>query len=112
MFRKVSFEKKHYIIDADLKNYFGSIDHGILRECLDKRVKEGVIRRMIDKWLKAGIMETGNISYPEHGTKQGSVVSPVLSNVYLHYVLDEWLKVFGTNPATVKGAEFYSKVCR
>jgi group II intron reverse transcriptase/maturase len=90
MFRKVSFEKMHYIIDADLKNYFGSIDHGILREFLDKRVKDGVIRRMIDKWLKAGIMESGNISYPEHGTKQGSVVSPVLSNVYLHYVLDEW----------------------
>jgi hypothetical protein len=45
---------------------------------------------MIDKWLKAGIMESGNISYPEHGTKQGSVVSPVLSNVYLHYVLDVW----------------------
>jgi len=90
LFKEVSFGKKHYIIDADLKNYFGSIDHGILREFLDKRVKDGVIRRMIDKWLKAGIMETGNISYPEHGTKQGSVVSPVLSNVYLHYVLDEW----------------------
>jgi RNA-directed DNA polymerase len=90
MFHKVSFEKMHYIIDADLKNYFGSIDHGILREFLDQRVKDGVIRRMIDKWLKAGIMESGNISYPEHGTKQGSVVSPVLSNVYLHYVLDVW----------------------
>jgi group II intron reverse transcriptase/maturase len=90
MFHKVSFEKMHYIIDADLKNYFGSIDHGILREFLDKRVKDGVIRRMIDKWLKAGIMDSSNISYPEHGTKQGSVISPVLSNVYLHYVLDVW----------------------
>jgi RNA-directed DNA polymerase len=90
MFKKVSFEKMHYIIDADIKNYFGSINHGILREYLDKRVKDGVIRRMIDKWLKAGIMESGNISYPEHGTKQGSVISPILSNIYLHYVLDEW----------------------
>jgi len=62
MFRKVSFEKMHYIIDAGLKNYFGSIDHGILREFLDERVKDGVIRRMIDKWLKAGIMESGSIS--------------------------------------------------
>ena len=42
----------HYIIDADIKNYFGSINHGILREFLDKRVKDGVIRKMIDKWLK------------------------------------------------------------
>ncbi len=90
MFKKVSFEKMHYIIDADIKNYFGSINHGDLREFLDKRVKDGVVRRMIDKWLKAGIMEAGNISYPEHGTKQGSVISPLLSNVYLHYVLDKW----------------------
>ena len=90
MFKQVSFQKMHYIIDADLKNYFGSINHGILREFLDKRVKDGVIRRMIDKWLKAGVMESGNISYPDEGTHQGSIVSPVLSNIYLHYVLDEW----------------------
>jgi group II intron reverse transcriptase/maturase len=90
MFRKVSFEKMHYIIDADIKNCFGSIDHGILREFLDKRVKDGVIRRMIDKWLKAGVMERGNISYSESGSPQGSVISPLLSNIYLHYVLDVW----------------------
>ena len=90
MFKKVSFEKMHYIIDADIQNYFGSINHGNLRDFLDKRVKDGVIRRMIDKWLKAGIMKSGNIEYPEHGTQQGSVISLILSNIYLHYVLDEW----------------------
>ncbi len=90
MFKKVSFENMHYIIDADIKNYFGSIDHGILREFLDERVKDGVVRRTIDKWLKAGIMDEGNISYPEFGTKQGSVISPLLSNIYLHYALDVW----------------------
>ena len=90
MFKQVSFQGMHYIIDADLKNYFGSINHGFLREFLDKRVKDGVIRRMIDKWLKAGVMESGNISYPREGTQQGSIVSPILSNIYLHYVLDEW----------------------
>ena len=90
LFKEVSFGKKHYIIDADIKNYFGTINHGILREFLDKRIKDGVIRRMIDKWLKAGVMESGNISYPEFGTPQGSVISPILSNIYLHYVLDEW----------------------
>jgi group II intron reverse transcriptase/maturase len=90
LFREVSFGKMHYIIDADIKNYFGSIVHGILREFLDQRVKDGVIRRMIDKWLKAGVMERGNISYSESGSPQGSVISPLLSNVYLHYVLDEW----------------------
>lgn len=90
MFKQVSFNNMHYIIDADLKNYFGSINHGILREFLDKRVKDGIIRRMIDKWLKAGVLESGNISYPKEGTPQGGVISPILSNIYLHYVLDEW----------------------
>ena len=73
MFKQVSLHRMHYIIDADLKNYFGSINHGILRELLDKRLKDGVIRRMVDKWLKAGVMESGNISYPDQGTQQGSL---------------------------------------
>lgn len=87
---QVSFQGMHYIIDADIKDYFGSINHGILRELFDKRVKDGVIRKMIDKWLKAGVMEGGKISYPEEGTPQGGIISPILSNIYLHYVLDEW----------------------
>jgi group II intron reverse transcriptase/maturase len=90
MFRQVSFEGMHFILEADLKNCFGSIDHGVLRGFLDIRVKDGVIRRMIDKWLKAGVMESGNISFPEEGTPQGGIISPLLSNIYLHYVLDEW----------------------
>ena len=90
LFEEVSFGKMHYIIDADITNYFGSINHGILREFLDQRIKDGVIRKMIDKWLKAGIMESGNVSYPDEGTPQGSAISPLLSNIYLHYVLDEW----------------------
>lgn len=90
MFNKVSFEGMHYIIDADIKNYFGSINHGQLREFLDLRVKDGVVRKMIDKWLKAGILEEGQLSYPKEGTPQGGVISPLLSNIYLHYVLDAW----------------------
>lgn len=90
MFRKVSFEGLHHIIDADIKNYFGSIDHGILREFLDRRVKDGVIRRQLDKWLKAKIMEDEQLTSPRSGTPQGGLISPLLSNIYLHYVLDEW----------------------
>jgi len=76
MFKGVSFEGMHYIIDADIKNYFGTIDHGILRGFLDRRIKDGVIRKMIDKWLKAGVMESGNISYPDEGTPQGGIITP------------------------------------
>lgn len=90
MFKEVSFKGLHYIIDADIKSYFDSIDHGILREFLDRRVKDGVIRRMIDKWLKAGVLEGNELSYPTKGTPQGGIISPLLSNIYLHYVLDEW----------------------
>ncbi len=90
MFKEVSFKGIHHIIDADIKNYFGSINHGIMREFLDRRVKDGVIRKMIDKWLKAGILEGKQLIYPKEGTPQGGLISPLLSNIYLHYVLDEW----------------------
>lgn len=90
LFKEVSFGGKMYIIDADMKNYFGSINHQCLRSFLDLRIKDGVIRKMIDKWLKAGILEDGQVSYPEEGTPQGGSISPLLSNIYLHYVLDEW----------------------
>jgi RNA-directed DNA polymerase len=90
MFKEVMNKGIRYIIDADLKNYFGSISHGLLREFIACRVKDGVIRKMIDKWLKAGILENGQIIYPKEGTPQGGIVSPLLSNIYLHYVLDEW----------------------
>jgi RNA-directed DNA polymerase len=90
LFSEVSFKNKRYIIDADMQNYFGSINHQYLREFLDRRIKDGVIRKMIDKWLKAGVLENGQITYPTEGTPQGGTISPLLSNVYLHYVLDEW----------------------
>jgi len=90
IYQQVSINGMRYIIDADMKNYFGSIDHQKLREFLDLRIKDGVIRRMIDKWLKAGILNEGQVEYPKEGTPQGSTISPILSNVYLHYVLDEW----------------------
>lgn len=90
LFKEVSFKGKRYVIDADIKNYFGSINHAKLREVLDLKIKDGVIRKMIDKWLKAGIQEESQVEYPKEGTPQGGTISPLLSNVFLHYVLDEW----------------------
>ncbi len=79
-----------YVIDMDISAFFDSLEHSVLRDFLDQRVRDGVIRRMIDKWLKAGIMEDGQLTYPEAGTPQGGVVSPLLANIFLHHVLDEW----------------------
>lgn len=92
LFQEVSIHGKRYIIDADMENYFGSINHQSLREFLDRKIKDGVIRKMIDKWLKAGVLEEGQVKYPTEGTPQGGTISPLLSNIYLHYVLDEWFK--------------------
>jgi group II intron reverse transcriptase/maturase len=78
------------VLEVDVRKYFDSIDHAKLRELLARRVTDGVVRRLIDKWLKAGVMERGQLSFPESGTPQGGVISPALSNVFLHYVLDEW----------------------
>ena len=88
--RQITFEGMRYIIDADLKNYFGSIPHVELRQLIARRVNDGVIRKMIDKWLKAGVLEEGQVTYPTAGTPQGGIISPLLSNIYLHYVLDTW----------------------
>jgi group II intron reverse transcriptase/maturase len=79
-----------WLLDVDLRRYFDTIDHGHLRAFLDRRVTDGVIRRMIDKWLKAGVLEEGAIRRSDLGTPQGGVISPLLANIFLHYVLDEW----------------------
>lgn len=81
-----------WVLEVDIKSFFDTLDHGHLRSFLDRRVRDGVIRRMIDKWLKAGVMEEGSISYPETGTPQGGVISPLLANIYLHEVLDTWFE--------------------
>jgi RNA-directed DNA polymerase len=79
-----------WVLDVDIKSFFDTIDHGQLRSFLDQRVRDGVLRRTIDKWLKAGVLEEGAVHYPEGGTPQGGVISPLLANIYLHHVLDTW----------------------
>jgi RNA-directed DNA polymerase len=81
-----------WVLEVDIKTYFDSVEHCFLREFVRKRVRDGVILRTIGKWLKAGVMEDGAIHYPDEGTPQGGVVSPLLSNIYLHEVLDTWFE--------------------
>jgi group II intron reverse transcriptase/maturase len=81
-----------WIIDLDIQSFFDDVDWSHLRDFLDQRVRDGVIRRAIGKWLNAGVMESGEVSHPDRGTPQGGVVSPLLSNLYLHEVLDVWFE--------------------
>jgi RNA-directed DNA polymerase len=79
-----------WILEVDIRKYFDTLKKEWLRKFLDRRVRDGVIRCLIGKWLAAGVWEKGQLSYPEDGTPQGGVVSPILSNLYLHEVLDCW----------------------
>src|SRR4051795_3183885 len=81
-----------WILDVDVRKFFDTIGHGHLRDFLKRRVRDGVLLRLIGKWLNAGVLEDGCVTHPEKGSPQGGVVSPCLSNVYLHYVLDEWFE--------------------
>ena len=81
-----------WVLEVDIKSYFDTVEHASLREFVGKRVRDGVILRIIGKWLKAGVMEDGMIHYPAEGTPQGGVISPLLSNIYLHEVLDVWFE--------------------
>jgi group II intron reverse transcriptase/maturase len=81
-----------WILDVDLRKFFDTIDHGHLREFLKRRVRDGVILRLIGKWLNAGVLDKGVLTISEAGTPQGGVISPLLANIFLHYVLDEWFE--------------------
>ena len=85
--------KHNFVVEADIKGFFDHLQHDPLIEMLARRVQDGALLRLIRKWLKAGILEEdGRVVHPELGTPQGGVVSPVLANVYLHYVLDQWFE--------------------
>jgi RNA-directed DNA polymerase len=81
-----------WVVEADIEGFYDNLDRSQLRDFLDRRVRDGVIRRVLDKWLKAGVLEGGTLSHPLTGTPQGGVISPLLSNIYLHEVLDTWFE--------------------
>ena len=83
--------KINWILDADVSKYFDRIERGCLLAFLERRIGDRRLLRLIGKWLRAGVMDDGRWSDTGRGTPQGSVISPILANVYLHYVLDEWV---------------------
>ena len=81
----------NYLLDVDIRGYFDSIDHKWLMRMLKERIVDRTILRLIGKWLKVGVLEEGRRTRNELGVPQGAVISPILSNIYLHYVLDLWI---------------------
>ena len=82
-------KKVNYVLDADIKGFFDNLDKSWLVKFVEHRVADPRILRLIQKWLKAGIMEEGKWSEPQTGSPQGSVISPLLANIYLHSVLSQ-----------------------
>ena len=81
-----------WVIDLDIRSFFDEVDRGHLRDFLGRRVRDRTIRRAVGKWLNAGVMEDGAVRRSDRGTPQGGVISPLLSNLYLHHVLDLWFE--------------------
>ena len=82
----------NYVVDMDIEKFFDTVDHKWLMRCLEQRVKDRHFLRLIGRFLKAGVIEEGKLIQMDRGTPQGAVLSPVLANIYLHYILDLWFE--------------------
>jgi RNA-directed DNA polymerase len=96
----ISSKKVNWILDADIRSFFDTVNHEWLTRFVEHRIGDPRIVRLIQKWLKVGILEDGVVSASDRGTGQGSVISPLLANIYLHYVLDLWAKSWRRREAT------------
>jgi len=85
-------KKVNWVLDADFRDFFTNLDHSWLVRFLEHRIADARVLRLIQKWLKAGVIEDGTWSASEQGSPQGATISPLLANVYLHYVFDLWVQ--------------------
>jgi len=93
-------KKVNWILDLDVRDFFGTVSHAWLIRFLEHRIGDERLLRLIRKWLKAGVLEDGVVTEAEDGTPQGATVSPLLANIYLHYVLDLWAAQWRRRHAT------------
>jgi retron-type reverse transcriptase len=96
----ITSRKVSWIVDADIQNCFGSVSQEWLVRFLEHRIGDKRIIRLIQKWLRAGILEDGIVTVDDRGTGQGSVISPLLANIYLHYCFDLWAARWRQREAT------------
>lgn len=88
----LSLKKVNYVLDADIRGFYESLDQGWLGQFVEHRIADPRVQRLIQKWMRAGVMEAGSYSVSEAGVPQGASLSPLLANLYLHYVLDLWVE--------------------
>jgi len=84
-------QRVNFVLDVDIRTFFDSVDHGWLMRMLAHRIADPRVLRLIERWLEAGVLESGQWRAVEAGTPQGSGISPILANVFLHYVVDLWV---------------------
>ena len=103
--RTIQQERVSHVVEADISNFFGEVNHHWMIEFLEHRIGDSRVIRLIKRMLKGGMMEDGLVTAVESGTPQGSILSPLLSNIYLHYVLDIWFSRKVTKAS--RGEAFY-----
>ena len=96
----ITRRKVNWVFDADIRGFFDAIDHKWLVKFVEHRIADARMIRLIRKWLRAGVSEDGQWSKAKVGTPQGSVISPILANIYLHYVLDLWVNKWRKSKAS------------